>query len=154
MTPAFDLTRFVTAQDAGGAYAAALGELRAGHKQGHWMWFLFPQVAGLGHSANAQHYAVSGLEEARAYLAHPVLGPLAAVVGGVERGEQVGLALAQLHHGGAQPLDLDRQALDDVVDAVLVVAPAGDREGDGVASAGIGPHGQVDGRGGVRGHGR
>ena len=75
MTPAFDLTRFVTAQDTGGAYAAALGELRAGHKRGHWMWFVFPQVAGLGHSANAQRYAVSGLDEARAYLAHPVLGP-------------------------------------------------------------------------------
>jgi len=71
----FDLTRFVTAQDSGGTYAAALGELRAGRKRSHWMWFVFPQVAGLGRSATSQHYAVAGLDEARAYLGHPVLGP-------------------------------------------------------------------------------
>ena len=71
----FDLDRFVTAQDGGGTYDAALRELRAGRKTGHWMWFVFPQVAGLGRSPTAQHYAVSGLAEARAYLAHPVLGP-------------------------------------------------------------------------------
>jgi uncharacterized protein (DUF1810 family) len=71
----FDLARFVDAQDAGGTYDSALGELRAGRKHGHWMWFVFPQVAGLGRSPTAQHFAVSGLDEARAYLAHPVLGP-------------------------------------------------------------------------------
>src|SRR5579862_4787952 len=71
----FDLQRFVRAQDAGGTYAQALRELHAGRKRTHWMWFVFPQVAGLGHSATAQRYAVSGLDEARAYLAHPVLGP-------------------------------------------------------------------------------
>jgi uncharacterized protein (DUF1810 family) len=70
----FDLERFVRAQD-GGVYEQALRELRAGAKRGHWMWFVFPQVAGLGHSPMAQRYAVSGLDEARAYLAHPVLGP-------------------------------------------------------------------------------
>ena len=70
-----DLERFVEAQDGGGTYAAALSELRAGRKTSHWMWFVFPQVAGLGRSATAQRYAVSGLDEARAYLAHPVLGP-------------------------------------------------------------------------------
>ena len=70
-----DLERFVSAQDSGGTYAQALAELRRGHKTSHWMWFVFPQVAGLGRSSIAQHYAVSGLEEARAYLAHPVLGP-------------------------------------------------------------------------------
>jgi uncharacterized protein (DUF1810 family) len=70
-----DLERFVRAQDSAGTYAAALGELRAGSKQGHWMWFIFPQVAGLGHSETARTYAVSGLPEARAYLRHPVLGP-------------------------------------------------------------------------------
>ena len=70
-----DLDRFVTAQDRGGTYAAALGELRAGHKRTHWMWFVFPQVAGLGRSGMAEHYAISGLAEARAYLEHPVLGP-------------------------------------------------------------------------------
>ena len=71
---AVGLNRFVEAQDAGGAYAAALGELRRGRKTSHWMWFVFPQVAGLRRSAMAQRYAVSGLAEARAYLRDPVLG--------------------------------------------------------------------------------
>jgi uncharacterized protein (DUF1810 family) len=70
-----ELSRFVTAQESGGTYAAALGELRAGRKRSHWMWFVFPQIAGLGRSGMAQHYAISGVSEARAYLAHPVLGP-------------------------------------------------------------------------------
>lgn len=70
----FDLERFVRAQDADGIYEQALGELRRGRKRGHWMWFVFPQAAGLGRSAMAQRFAVSSLEEARAYLAHPVLG--------------------------------------------------------------------------------
>ena len=73
--PRVDLTRFVTAQDDGGTYATALGELRSGRKRTHWMWFVFPQLEGLGRSGTARHYALSGLEEARAYLAHPVLGP-------------------------------------------------------------------------------
>jgi len=72
---ASDLTRFVTAQDEGGTYATALAELRAGHKRTHWMWFVLPQLAGLGRSATAQHYAIAGTDEARDYLAHPVLGP-------------------------------------------------------------------------------
>jgi len=67
------LERFVSAQD--GAYAQALAEIRAGRKRSHWMWFVFPQLAGLGHSPTAQYYAISGLAEAAAYLAHPVLGP-------------------------------------------------------------------------------
>jgi uncharacterized protein (DUF1810 family) len=67
------LERFVEAQAP--VYNQALRELRAGHKQSHWMWFVFPQIAGLGHSAMAQTYAIQSLEEARAYLAHPVLGP-------------------------------------------------------------------------------
>ena len=71
----FDLQRFVSAQEAGGAYDAALRELRAGRKRGHWMWFVLPQLTGLGRSSTAQRYALSGLAEARAYLAHPVLGP-------------------------------------------------------------------------------
>ncbi len=70
-----DLGRFVQAQDAGGTYVAALRELRAGRKTSHWMWFVFPQVAGLGHSSMAQAYAITSLEQAREYLAHPVLGP-------------------------------------------------------------------------------
>ena len=69
-----DLERFVTAQDAGGTYDRALGELRAGRKTSHWMWFVFPQVAGLGRSDTARAYALAGLDEARAYLAHDVLG--------------------------------------------------------------------------------
>jgi uncharacterized protein (DUF1810 family) len=69
----FDLERFVTAQR--GTYDQALAELRAGRKRGHWMWFVFPQIAGLGRSPTAQHYAISSLDEARAYLAHPTLGP-------------------------------------------------------------------------------
>jgi uncharacterized protein (DUF1810 family) len=69
-----DLARFVSAQG-GGVYERALAELRAGRKSSHWMWFVFPQVAGLGHSQVAHHYAIGSLAEARAYLAHPVLGP-------------------------------------------------------------------------------
>jgi uncharacterized protein (DUF1810 family) len=70
----YRLERFVEAQD-GGLHDQALGELRAGRKTGHWMWFVFPQVAGLGASPMSQHYAISSLGEARAYLEHPVLGP-------------------------------------------------------------------------------
>jgi uncharacterized protein (DUF1810 family) len=69
-----DLVRFVDAQNSGGTYATALGELRRGRKTSHWMWFVFPQIAGLGQSQTAVYYAVRGLAEARAYLAHPVLG--------------------------------------------------------------------------------
>jgi len=69
-----DLQRFVDAQDAHGSYEQALAELANGCKTSHWMWFVFPQVAGLGHSPLAQHYALGGLGEARAYAAHPVLG--------------------------------------------------------------------------------
>jgi uncharacterized protein (DUF1810 family) len=70
-----DLERFVRAQDSGGMYQRAVAELRNGRKTSHWMWFIFPQIAGLGRSAMAQAYAISDLAEARAYLAHPVLGP-------------------------------------------------------------------------------
>jgi uncharacterized protein (DUF1810 family) len=70
-----DLERFVTAQDSRDIYAHAVAELRAGQKTSHWMWFVFPQIAGLGRSGMAQAYAIADLEEARAYLRHPVLGP-------------------------------------------------------------------------------
>jgi uncharacterized protein (DUF1810 family) len=69
------LGRFVTAQDQDGTYARALAELRRGHKTSHWMWFVFPQLDGLGRSPTAQAYAIRSLAEARAYLEHPVLGP-------------------------------------------------------------------------------
>jgi uncharacterized protein (DUF1810 family) len=68
-----DLQRFVEAQE--GVYEAALAELRAGGKRSHWMWFVFPQIAGLGRSPMAQRFAIGSLAEARAYLEHPVLGP-------------------------------------------------------------------------------
>jgi uncharacterized protein (DUF1810 family) len=67
-----DLERFVEAQ--AGCYARVLAELAAGAKTSHWMWFIFPQLDGLGSSATARRYAISGLAEARAYLAHPMLG--------------------------------------------------------------------------------
>ena len=70
-----DLERFVQAQDSGGTYQQAVAELRSGRKTTHWMWFIFPQIAGLGRSAMAQAYAISDLAEAQAYLAHPILGP-------------------------------------------------------------------------------
>jgi uncharacterized protein (DUF1810 family) len=73
MAPDFNLERFVDAQH--GIYDTALAELRAGHKRTHWMWFIFPQIEGLGHSAMAQRYAIRSADEAAAYLAHPVLGP-------------------------------------------------------------------------------
>lgn len=72
MSDAFDLQRFVDAQARN--YDDALAELRAGRKTSHWMWYVFPQVAGLGSSAMAQTYAIGSLAEAQAYLAHPVLG--------------------------------------------------------------------------------
>jgi uncharacterized protein (DUF1810 family) len=69
------LQRFVDAQDESGTYAGALAELWTGRKRSHWMWFIFPQIAGLGRSPTAQYFAIEDLEEARAYLNHPVLGP-------------------------------------------------------------------------------
>jgi uncharacterized protein (DUF1810 family) len=73
MSDPYDLQRFVDAQRS--SYDSAVSELRAGRKTSHWMWFVFPQIAGLGRSPTAQRYAVGSLAEARAYLAHPVLGP-------------------------------------------------------------------------------
>jgi uncharacterized protein (DUF1810 family) len=68
------LQRYLDAQDGGGTYDAALAELRAGRKRTHWMWFVLPQLAGLGRSETAQFYALADLAEAQAYAAHPVLG--------------------------------------------------------------------------------
>jgi uncharacterized protein (DUF1810 family) len=75
MDDPYDLERFVAAQDSGGVFDTALAELRRGRKTSHWIWFVFPQLAGLGRSPTARRYAISSLEEARAYLRHPVLGP-------------------------------------------------------------------------------
>lgn len=68
----FDLERFIEAQEP--VYATVLNELESGHKRSHWMWYIFPRIAGLGSSATAQKYAIESLDEAAAYLAHPVLG--------------------------------------------------------------------------------
>lgn len=70
-----DLQRFVEAQDRGGTFERALAELRAGRKTSHWMWFVFPQRAGLGQSAMSRTYAIASPAEARAYVDHPTLGP-------------------------------------------------------------------------------
>ena len=70
----FDLQRFVDAQS-GGVYEQALAELQEGRKRSHWMWFIFPQRVDLGRSPTAKHFGLSGVEEARAYLDHPILGP-------------------------------------------------------------------------------
>lgn len=75
MSDPYNLQRFVAAQNSGGTYARALEELRSAHKTSHWMWFVFPQIAGLGQSQMSRMYAIGSLDEARAYLAHPVLGP-------------------------------------------------------------------------------
>ncbi len=75
MNDPYQLERFVTAQDTGGSYQRAIAELRAGMKVSHWMWFVFPQIAGLGFSAMSQRFAIASLAQARAYLRHPVLGP-------------------------------------------------------------------------------
>jgi uncharacterized protein (DUF1810 family) len=89
--PAFDLDRFVKAQEH--VYARALAELRQGEKQSHWMWFVFPQIAGLGRSPTAFFYAIASAGEARAYLAHPLLGP--------RLGECIGAMLAHRGRGAA-----------------------------------------------------
>jgi uncharacterized protein (DUF1810 family) len=69
---AFDLSRFTSAQE--NVYDSALAELKNGRKRTHWMWYIFPQIDGLGYSATSKHYAIKSLEEARQYLSHPVLG--------------------------------------------------------------------------------
>lgn len=123
------LNRFVEAQDAGGTYAAALAELRRGRKTSHWMWFVLPQVAGLGRSETAQRYAVSGLDEARAYLADPVLGQrlrecaevllelpgsdAVAVFGSIDA---VKLRSSMTLFSRAAQVELDRQLFDGVLD--------------------------------------
>jgi uncharacterized protein (DUF1810 family) len=88
----YDLERFAVAQE--DVYDEVLHELRSGRKSGHWMWFIFPQIAGLGRSSMSAHFAIASLEEARAYLAHPILGP--------RLRECAGLVLAS--HGTAEQI--------------------------------------------------
>ena len=75
MDDPYYLQRFVIAQNRDGTYDRAVDELRRGDKETHWMWFVFPQIAGLGHSATSKQFAISSLDEAKAYLTHAVLGP-------------------------------------------------------------------------------
>ena len=89
------LQRFVDAQDDDGTYESALRELRDGRKRSHWMWFIFPQIAGLGQSPTSRRYAISSLDEARAYVEHPVLGP---------RLEECARALLQRTGGSARDI--------------------------------------------------
>jgi uncharacterized protein (DUF1810 family) len=91
----YRLQRFVDAQDQASTYDHALQELRAGRKTSHWIWFVFPQIAGLGNSAMARSYAIGSPVEARAYLDHPVLGP-----------RLLESARALLGHGGASAREI------------------------------------------------
>jgi uncharacterized protein (DUF1810 family) len=117
MDDPYDLGRFVAAQDAGGTYDRALAELRSGRKEGHWMWFVFPQIAGLGQSQMSRTFAISTLDEARAYLRHPVLGPRLAECARV-------LARAQARSAGQIFGHLDAQKLHSSMTLFLRAAPA------------------------------
>jgi uncharacterized protein (DUF1810 family) len=112
----FDLQRFVAAQDAGGTYDRAVAELRGGRKTSHWIWFVFPQIAGLGFSRTSRTYAITSLEEARAYLAHPVLGP---------RLTESAAILAGLPGRSAEQIlgDLDAQKLRSSITLFMRAAP-------------------------------
>ena len=73
MSDSYNLSRFIKAQD--GVYLGVIEELKRGRKTSHWIWYVFPQIAGLGHSQMSQQYAISSIDEAKAYAEHPVLGP-------------------------------------------------------------------------------
>jgi uncharacterized protein (DUF1810 family) len=100
----YNLERFLDAQDDGGTYDRAVGELRRGSKTIHWMWFVFPQMAGLGQSPIAHKFAISSLEEAKAYLQHPVLGPRLKECSGIV-GETKGQSVVEIF-GGIDALKL------------------------------------------------
>jgi uncharacterized protein (DUF1810 family) len=135
MADPYGLERFVAAQNAGGTYEHALAELRRGTKTSHWMWFVFPQIAGLGQSPTSRRYAISSLDEARAYLEHPVLGPRMLECAGVVSATQ-GRSAAQIF--GA----VDARKLRSSMTLLLRASPAEpvfqrvlDRYFDGVADA-------------------
>jgi uncharacterized protein (DUF1810 family) len=112
----YDLQRFVAAQDAGGIYERAVAELRRGNKTSHWMWFVFPQIAGLGFSPTSRMYAISSLDEARAYLRHPVLGARLTECAAILAGQQ-GRSAEQIFGG------LDAQKLRSCITLFLHAAP-------------------------------
>ena len=86
----------MAAQDAGGTYSRAMAELRAGRKVSHWMWFVFPQIAGLGASSMSKRFAITSLAEARAYLHHDVLGPRLLACTGILAAETAGRSAEQI----------------------------------------------------------
>jgi uncharacterized protein (DUF1810 family) len=92
MDDPYNLERFVNAQNSGGTYDRAVAELRRGRKDSHWMWFVFPQIAGLGQSQMSRTFAISSLDEAKAYLRHPVLGPRLLECAGVVVGAKAATA--------------------------------------------------------------
>ena len=98
------LERFVQAQEKGGSYERALAELKAGRKTGHWIWWIFPQLKGLGTSHNSTFYGIADEAEALAYLQHPILGP--------RYRECVGIVHGHLCQGGVAPLALMGSAID------------------------------------------
>ena len=104
MDDPYNLERFVNAQDSGGTYDRAVGELRRGHKDSHWMWFVFPQIAGLGQSQMSRTFAISSLDEAKAYLRHPVLGPRLLECAGSVASAHAGTAQDIFGHIDAQKL--------------------------------------------------
>jgi len=132
MTDPHNLDRFVTAQDAGGTYGRAVEELGRGHKTSHWMWFVFPQIAGLGQSQMSRTYAIASLDEATAYQRHPILGPRLAECAGIvararaSTAEQIfgGIDAQKLHSSmtlfmrAAPSEPLFRQVLDRYFDGV------------------------------------
>lgn len=101
----FELQRFVDAQNSDGTYDTAIAELRSGRKTSHWMWFVFPQLAGLGRSPMSRRYAVTSLDEARAYLGHPVLGPRLLEAAGIVAVTQARTAVALFGSIDAQKLE-------------------------------------------------
>jgi uncharacterized protein (DUF1810 family) len=116
MAHTYDLERFVDAQNADGTYGRAVDELRRGRKTSHWMWFVFPQIAGLGRSEMARTFAIVSLAEARAYLEHPVLGPRLRECAGL---------VAQAHGQSAEQIfgGIDAQKLHSSMTLFLRAAP-------------------------------
>jgi uncharacterized protein (DUF1810 family) len=115
----FDLNRFVAAQDGGNTFRRAVEELTRGRKTSHWMWFVFPQVAGLGLSQMSRRYAIASLAEAQAYLVHPVLGP---------RLEQVTDIVTGLQPPAERVFgSIDTQKLQSSMTLFAAAAPAPDR---------------------------
>jgi uncharacterized protein (DUF1810 family) len=104
VTDPYHLDRFVRAQNEGGIYQDALAELRRGRKTSHWMWFVFPQIAGLGQSQMSRLYAIASLDEAQAYLSHPTLGPRLREVAAIVAASSASSAAALLGGIDAQKL--------------------------------------------------